>query len=145
MLKKLLALFIAVGLLAGVTGCPDDKGKAVKDKAGKAISKGKDDLNRDGFFAAPTRGLEVAVKDSRRFDGGWGYYMYHETADSQLGKDAESSLELAPTAEKPFPQRDCFDCHSEHGAVDNVFTQFYSVLTTARQKHLQRKSRSGKQ
>jgi C4-dicarboxylate-specific signal transduction histidine kinase len=38
MLKKLLALFVAVGLLAGVTGCPSDTGKT-KDKDKKTTTK----------------------------------------------------------------------------------------------------------
>jgi hypothetical protein len=27
-----------------------------------------------------------------------------------------------------FPKETCFNCHAEHGATDNVFTQFYPIL-----------------
>lgn len=84
-------------------------------------------LGRQGFFAADSRGLEVAVKDSRRFEGGWGYFMYHgEPTPNPPNRDSA----------KAFARAECFDCHAEHGATDNVFTQFYSVLKGARAKHL---------
>lgn len=90
-------------------------------------TKGKDELNRQGFFAAPTTGLEIAIKDSKRFEDVWGYYMFHDKANGEK-KERES--------EKVFPRADCHECHLEHGAIDNVFTQFYSVLTHAREQHL---------
>ena len=95
-------------------------------------TKGKDELNRHGFFASPSTGLEVAVKDSRRFEDTWAYYMYHDkpteknTAKSGQKRDAEPA----------FPRADCHECHLEHGEIDNVFTQLYSVLTAARSRHL---------
>ncbi|MFO0919627.1 MAG: cytochrome P460 family protein [Planctomycetaceae bacterium] len=83
---------------------------------------------KSGFFAAPTKGLEVSVKDSRRFPEGWGYYMFLETDQKPVGKERPAG--------KPYARQACYDCHAEHGATDHVFTQFYSVLTAARKKHL---------
>jgi hypothetical protein len=59
--------------------------------------------------------LEFSVKDSTRFEGGWGYYGFSERGT------------LKAKAE-PFPQSNCWSCHHEKAATDHVFTQFYPVL-----------------
>ncbi len=60
--------------------------------------------------------LEASVKDSSRFEGGWGYFNFTERPGV-----------LKPSAE-PFPQTRCWSCHHEKAATDHVFTQFYPVL-----------------
>lgn len=95
-------------------------------------AKTKGQVSRVGFVAAPTSGLEVAVKDSKRFSDGWAYFMFHGTP----GNDSI----LAHAGQKAFDRASCFDCHAEHAADDNVFTQFYSVLTEARGKRLAKDS-----
>jgi hypothetical protein len=90
--------------------------------------KGDHTVLRQGFFAAPTAGLEVSVKDTSRFADGWGYYIFHDKTNNPPAK--------VRTAEQAFARKECYDCHAEHGAVDHVFTQFYSVLTAAREQHL---------
>ena len=85
-------------------------------------------VSRKGFVASPTSGLEVAVKDTKRFPDGWAYFMFHDAPEKAKPETVH--------AERAFDRKDCFDCHAEHGAVDNVFTQYYSVLTDAREKHL---------
>jgi hypothetical protein len=62
----------------------------------------------EGAFAA----LELAVKDSARFRGGWAYFDF--------GRHA-------PTA-RALPASRCQACHAEHAAIDNVFVQFYPTL-----------------
>ncbi|MBX7166295.1 MAG: cytochrome P460 family protein [Pirellulales bacterium] len=84
---------------------------------------GEDEINRQGTFAAPTQGLEVSVRDTRRFDDGWGYFLF---AANDRGR----------AACKPLPTKDCFECHAQHGADNGVFVQFYSVLRSARQRQL---------
>jgi hypothetical protein len=65
--------------------------------------------------------LEVSVKDSSRFKGGWAYFGFTDGA----GK-------LKPKAQ-PFPETaGCLACHTEHAQTDHVFTQFYPVLRAAR-------------
>lgn len=91
-------------------------------------AKTKGPVSRTGFVAAPTSGLEIAVKDSQKFPEGWGYFMFHDAP----GK----SPTPVRTAERAFERKDCFDCHAEHAANDNVFTQFYSVLTDARERQI---------
>ncbi len=62
-------------------------------------------------------GVEVSVKDSSRFDGGWGFYNF--TDDN--GKLKPQADELPQTAR-------CLSCHRDKAATDHVFTQFYPVL-----------------
>lgn len=87
---------------------------------------GEDDINRRGLFADDPTGLEVSVKDSQRFDEGWGYFMYYGTKGPR-------------SAAKPLGRTACYDCHAEHGEDDAVFVQFYSVLKAARARKLQGK------
>ena len=71
-------------------------------------------INSGGRTQGAHVALEAAVKDSKRFpDGGWAYFSF----DSPNG--------LQP-AVKPFPRTaSCYSCHSQHGAVEWTFTQFY--------------------
>lgn len=85
-------------------------------------------VSRKGFVASATSGMEVAVKDTKRFPDGWAYFMFHEPPGQAEQKTVQ--------AERAFDRKECFDCHAEHGADDNVFTQYYSVLTEARKQHL---------
>ena len=67
-------------------------------------------------------GLSAAVKDTRRFKEGWAYFSFKEGT----GKFRQSA--------KPAAKSACYDCHRKHGAIDNVFTQFYPVLRAAAPK-----------
>lgn len=110
-----------------------------------AATKGKDSLNRAGFFASPSTGLEVAVRDTKRFADGWAYFMYHNSKPETAAESnpVSSQAPKERQAEMAFPRAACYDCHAEHGAVDNVFTQFYSVLSRARETHLAGADSSG--
>lgn len=88
-------------------------------------AKTKGPVSRTGFVAAATSGLEIAIKDSKKYPDGWAYFMFH---------DKPGKSPTGRSAERAFERKDCFDCHAEHAAKDNVFTQFYSVLTDAREK-----------
>ena len=74
-------------------------------------------INRGGRFQTTLGGIEVEVMDRKRFPKTkWGYFAF--------GPDASAS----PTA-KPLPDTaPCFTCHSQHGAVDATFVQFYPTL-----------------
>lgn len=57
--------------------------------------------------------LEASVKDRRRFPGsGWAYF------------DLDAREAAAPLART----KSCYQCHSEHGAVEWTFSQFYPDL-----------------
>lgn len=70
---------------------------------------------RRGSFANEIHGLEMAVKDSRRFEGGWAYFGFG-------GSDGLRDSAAA------FAAGSCAGCHAEHAAYDNVFLQFYPLL-----------------
>lgn len=66
-------------------------------------------MNAPRYWADQPRGMEVAVKDSARFEDGWAYFRFEGDA----------------TTAEAFPRERCFACHAERGAHDNVFTQLY--------------------
>ena len=76
-------------------------------------------INRRGQFQERSVGLEAAVKDSARFAESWAYFSF----DLPAGKRADRA--------KAFPKSECWACHDEHAATDNVFTQFYPLLRLA--------------
>jgi hypothetical protein len=73
----------------------------------------KGSINQRGFYQnSEILGLEVHVKDSARFQGGWAFFGDND------GK---------PAKQIPFTA-DCYTCHKDHAAVDTTFVQFYPTL-----------------
>jgi hypothetical protein len=68
--------------------------------------------SRTGWTEGDLVGLEVAVKDPARYQGGWAYFDF--------GRSAATA--------SPFPPDRCAACHARHAARDNVFLQFYPQL-----------------
>lgn len=68
--------------------------------------------NNRGYFQTDLHGVEVSVKDSRRFKDRWAYFDF--------GMDARTA--------NPEPNANCFACHAAHAAVDMTFVQFYPTL-----------------
>ena len=99
------------------TGTWPDKTVLVLEVRG-AQSKGS--INQTGHYqGSDVMGLEVHVKDEARFPGKWAFF----------GFDNETSAKMIPQ------NMDCYTCHSEHGAVDTTFVQFYpTLLETAKKK-----------
>ena len=81
-------------------------------------------INVSGRFATDLAFLEAEVKDSR-FPDGWAYFNFGpgdglREATPPLTGDAVSA---------------CVECHSESGAVERTFVQFYpTLLDVAREK-----------
>jgi YHS domain-containing protein len=73
---------------------------------------------RHGTFAAENHGVEMAVKDTSRFEEGWAYYNF----------GSRNGLRAQTTALRPAS---CHACHVEHAKQDNVFVQFYPMLEEA--------------
>jgi Cytochrome P460 len=92
------------------TGTWPDKTVLVLEVRG-AQSKGS--INQKGHYqGTDVMGLEVHVKDEARFSGKWAFF----------GFDNETSAKMIAQ------NMDCYSCHSEHGAVDTTFVQFYPTL-----------------
>ena len=73
----------------------------------------KGSINRHGRYqAGGVMGVEVHVKDSKRFAGGWAFF----------GFEGAEPAKARPASEA------CYSCHLEHGAVDTTFVQFYPTL-----------------
>lgn len=83
-------------------------------------AEGEGSIVTDGQFQSELDGLEAAVKDRTRFASGWGYFAFPTDAGGPTGPA------------EPQPQDSaCNDCHAEHAAVENTFTQFYPTLFAA--------------
>jgi hypothetical protein len=82
---------------------------------------GKGSINQQGKYqSGEPMGIEVHVKDSARFPGGWAFFAF--------GGGTEPAQPLPTTA-------DCYSCHQQHGAVNTTFVQFYpTLLKVAAQK-----------
>ena len=77
-------------------------------------AKNKGSINQRGHFQdTAIMGLEVHVKDEKRFPGKWAFFEF----DSPQ-KNGTLIPEKAP----------CYTCHVAHGAVDTTFVQFYPTL-----------------
>lgn len=77
-----------------------------------AASKGS--INKDGHFQQGVVAIEAEVKDRARFpDGEWGYFAFQAKSDTAA---------LLPKTQS------CYACHSQNGAVESTFVQFYPTL-----------------
>jgi hypothetical protein len=74
---------------------------------------------RRGRFAADVHGVEMAVKDSAHRPEGWAYYAFGGMNGG-----------IRPTAQAN-PKENCYNCHKEHAKRDNVFLQYYTLLSEA--------------
>lgn len=76
------------------------------------MAEGKGSINQKGSYqGTDVMGMEVHVKDSH-LPGGWGFF----------GFDDNKTAKMTPT------DANCYSCHSQHGAVDTTFVQFYPTL-----------------
>lgn len=80
----------------------------------------KESINRNGSFEDKKIGIEVALKDESRFPEKWAYFNF-------IGEGGKPMADSAP-----FKKEQCWNCHNQHGAKDNVFLQFYPALRDAR-------------
>ena len=100
------------------TGTWPDGTLLVKEARG-ATEKGS--INRGGKFqTGEPMDVEVHLKDTRRFAGGWAFF--------------EFGAGRAPVPQIPVAA-DCYSCHRDHGLVDSTFVQFYpTLLSVAKQR-----------
>jgi hypothetical protein len=69
-----------------------------------------------GYFEGQFTALAFAVKDHVHAPEGWSYYSF-PIENGQISNSA-----------KAFAKSQCYDCHHQHAADDNVFVQFYPAL-----------------
>ena len=100
------------------TGTWPDRTMLVLEARG-GTSKGS--INRKGTFqTGDVMAVEVHVKDTARFGGGWAFFGFQ-------GQDPAQQI---PTS------AECYSCHQKHGAVDTTMVQFYpTLLEVAKQKN----------
>ena len=71
-------------------------------------------INKGGHFQKNLVVVEASVKDEARFPGKWAYFDF--------GRDMKPQVAALPRTER------CYACHTDNGAVDNTFVQFYPTL-----------------
>ncbi len=76
----------------------------------------------NGYFMGDFLGLEVSIKDSKRFKDEPGYWAYFSFGHKYPLKDKAGVQ----------PAVSCNDCHDGEADEDFVFTQYYPVLRAAK-------------
>jgi hypothetical protein len=71
-----------------------------------------------GHFQGDLVELAASVKDEKHFEEKWAYFSFS-------GGDSSAA---------PNPRARCWQCHNDHGAVENTFVQFYPTLKDIAQK-----------
>lgn len=87
-------------------------------------------INKGGQFQQDLVAVEVEVKDRKRFPetGGWAFFLFG------LGREPV----------QPAPQTaPCHSCHSQNGAVEYTFVQFYPTLLEVARTHQTLKPAAG--
>lgn len=80
----------------------------------------KGSINQSGQFqSGDALGVEVHVKDTKRFGGGWAFFAFG-------GSEPAPQIPVAA---------DCYACHRDHGLVDTTFVQFYPTLLSVAKQH----------
>ena len=84
-------------------------------------SASKGSINKNGNYQNEFMGLDVEVKDEKRFADKWAYFAF-------------DTKETSAEATKPA-KNDCWNCHEQNAAVEHSFVQFYpELLKIARDK-----------
>jgi len=92
------------------TGTWPDKTMLVLEVRG---AEGKGSINQKGNYQSLKRmGLEIHVKDEKRFQGKWAFFGFDDTKTAKM-----VPLEAS-----------CYSCHAAHAAVETTFVQFYPTL-----------------
>ena len=76
-------------------------------------SRSKGSINQGGHFQGTTNAVEVHVKDEKRFPDKWAFFGF---------EDGQKPARQIPVSAS------CYSCHTQHGAVDTTFVQFYPTL-----------------
>jgi hypothetical protein len=77
-------------------------------------SASKGSINLHGNYQSSFMGLDVEVKDEKRFADKWAYFDFDGTE--------KSASSISPS------KNDCWKCHDQNAAVEHSFVQFYPEL-----------------
>jgi hypothetical protein len=77
-------------------------------------STSKGSINKRGSYQKDFAGLDVEVKDEKRFADKWAYFNFEG--------DDQAASSIAPS------QNACWKCHDQNAAVEHSFVQFYPEL-----------------
>jgi hypothetical protein len=78
-------------------------------------------INKHGSYQTEFMGLDVEVKDEKRFANKWAYFNFQGSQ--------KAAASITPS------QNDCWKCHDQSAAVEHSFVQFYpELLKVAREK-----------
>lgn len=77
-------------------------------------SASKGSINKHGNYQSDFMGLDVEVKDEKKFADKWAYFNFNG--------DEASVASIAPS------KNDCWNCHDQNAAVEHSFVQFYPEL-----------------
>jgi len=77
-------------------------------------SSSKGSINKHGNFQNEFMGLDVEVKDEKKFEDKWAYFNFNAKEESS-------------EAAKPS-KNGCWNCHDQNAAVEHSFVQFYPEL-----------------
>ena len=81
-------------------------------------------VSGNGYFMGDFIGLEATIKSKKHFPdepGNWSYFSFTNPTEGTLAATG-----------KPFKTNQCNACHDTSAADDFVFTQYYPVLTAAK-------------
>lgn len=95
------------------TGTWSDKTVFVLEERGSGTNVGP---NRGGHFQTELQGIATLVKDETRFAEKWRFFTFATKDGVPAGPG------------KPVQSQTCLKCHTENGAVDHTFVQFYPTL-----------------
>jgi hypothetical protein len=75
----------------------------------------KGSITQRGRFQKAPIGVEVHVKDEKRFAAtrGWAFFEFHGAA---------TEVAMTPA------EKECYSCHQDHGTLDTTFAQFYPTV-----------------
>jgi hypothetical protein len=98
----------AYGAFLATGHWPDKTMFVLEERASSSVGS----INKSGHFQTELQGLAVSVKDESRFPEKWAYFSFSVDQESAVAN----------------PKSACWQCHNDHGAVNNTFVQFYPTL-----------------
>jgi len=74
-------------------------------------------LSPGGLYQGDIVAMRMEMRDDARYPSKWAWFNFEQNNGA-----------WRPTLPQPEPAKNCLQCHADHGAVDDSFTQFYPTL-----------------